>query len=305
MGTRTSVGKVGHMKDLAGKTAVVTGAASGIGFALAEQFALQEHMKVVLADVEPGALDAAAARLADAGADIAAFVTDVTQQGAVDNLADEAASHFGAIHVVCNNAGVGGHHFPAWEPSLEYWGWVLSVNLWGVVHGIRAFLPRLIEQDEGHIVNTASAAGIRAMPFNGPYVAAKHAVVGLTAGLSQELAEIGSRVRVSVLCPGAVATRFPDADRNWPPELGVPARTSTDPRAQQVHDHVRAVLNAGAHPDHVARLVARAINEERFMILTDPAFAAPALSYWTDLLEGRPPQALRRQVDSGGTVGPS
>src|SRR5690242_3542400 len=162
------------MKDLAGKVAVVTGAASGIGLGLATRF-VAEGAKVVLADVEKPALDDAVSKLEADGGEVAGVVTDVTVPAQVDALADAAFARFGEVHMLCNNAGVGGGGL-SWEAPLSTWEWVLGVNMWGVIHGLRAFVPRMLGQPEGHVVNTASVAGLVAAPFMGPYNASKHAV---------------------------------------------------------------------------------------------------------------------------------
>jgi NAD(P)-dependent dehydrogenase (short-subunit alcohol dehydrogenase family) len=276
------------MKVLNGKTVVVTGAASGIGLALAARFG-DEGMNVVLADIEDAALGRAVAQLADAGVNVMGVVTDVSRPESVDALARKGIERFGSVQIVCNNAGVGGHHYPIWEVPLSYWEWIVSVNLRGVIHGIRSFVPLLLEQREGHIVNTASVAGLIAIPYIGPYVATKHAVMGISTTLFHELAAIGSPVKVSVLCPGAVDTRFADADRNWPSQLGAPPTSSDDPRAQSVHEVVRAGVRVGLPPARVAQLVIDAIYAERFLVLTESEFAARAVHAFTEAVEGRPP----------------
>ncbi len=172
-------------------------------------------MKVVLADVEQEPLDAARDELDAAGADVLAVRTDVSDGDQVDALAAATLEHFGAVHLVCNNAGVGGGGL-SWEASREDWDWVLGVNLWGVIHGIRAFVPHLVAQDEGHVVNTASIAGFAYGPMMGPYNASKAAVVAISETLKAELAMQGSKVGVSVLCPGWVNTRIHESDRNRP-----------------------------------------------------------------------------------------
>src|SRR4051794_21276914 len=174
------------MQELNGRVAVVTGGASGIGFALASAFAA-EGMKVVLGDIEAPALDDAVAKLESSGAEAIGVRTDVSDDASVAALAAAAVDRFGAIHIACNNAGVGGGGL-SWEAPLSTWEWVLGVNMWGVIHGIRAFVPILMEQDEAHIVNTASIAGLAAGPFMGPYNASKHAVVALSETLYHEMA---------------------------------------------------------------------------------------------------------------------
>jgi NAD(P)-dependent dehydrogenase (short-subunit alcohol dehydrogenase family) len=249
------------MQDFDGRVAVVTGAASGIGLALARRFAT-EGMKVVLGDVEKGALEAAVSELQVAGAEVEGVVTDVTDPAQVQALADTAMSRFGAVHVVCNNAGVGGGGL-SWEVPLTTWEWVIGVNLWGVIHGVRTFAPLLIGQPEGHMVNTASVAGLVAAPFMGPYNASKHAVVGLSETLHHELAMMAPHVKVSVLCPGWVNTNIADSGRNRPAHLQ--SDESIDGAGSEM---LRQFLEQGMSPDVVAGKVLEAIRAEQFWVLT-------------------------------------
>src|ERR1700749_3129669 len=210
-----------------GRVAVVTGAASGIGRGLCERFAA-EGMHVVMADVEEPALAKAAAKLPGAGASVLPAVTDVSDRAAVDALRDAALSAFGAVHVVCNNAGVGGPHGPLWECPPGEWDWVLGVNLEGVMNGVRTFMPVLLEQHAGHLVNTSSIFGVFAGTL-GPYGVSKHAVTALTETLHFNLRSLGvMHVGVSVLCPGAVRTNFGTSARNRPAWAG-PAMTRDAP----------------------------------------------------------------------------
>src|SRR5215469_10915747 len=209
------------MQEFPDKVAVVTGAASGIGFALAERFA-REGMKVVLADVEGDALARAEAELRGRGATVRAVRTDVRQAGEVAALAEQTLAAFGGVHVVCNNAGVVVFK-SAWEHTLADWEWVLGVNLWGVIHGVRTFVPIMLRQGtEGHIVNTASMGGLVTGPFFGSYIVSKHGVVALSEVLALELARIGAPVKVSVLCPNVVRTNLMDSARNRPLALTNP-----------------------------------------------------------------------------------
>src|SRR5207248_8286700 len=206
------------MKDFQGKVAVVTGAASGIGRALAGK-SMQEGMKVVLADVEESALKQAEDELKASGAEVLAVRTDVSKAGEVEALAQQAFATYGAVHLLCNNAGVGAGT-TVWGSSLADWQWVLGVNLWGVIHGIHFFVPRMLAQgSEGHIVNTASAAGLISSPGLGIYKVAKHGVVTLSETLALELAARGAKLKASVLCPEWVNTRIMDAERNRPQGL--------------------------------------------------------------------------------------
>ncbi len=249
------------MQDFDGRIAVVTGGASGIGFALARRFG-QAGMKIVIGDVEKPALDVAVKQLQDDGIDVAGVVTDVTDPAQVEALAATAIDRFGAVHIACNNAGVGGGGL-SWEMPLATWEWVLGVNLWGVVHGVRTFVPLLMQQPEAHMVNTASIAGLVAAPFMGPYNASKHAVVAISETLHHELAMMAPHVKVSVLCPGWVKTNIADSHRNRPAHLQVD--TSADPATGDV---LRGFLETGMPPDTVAEKVFEAVRAERFWILT-------------------------------------
>lgn len=244
--------------------AVVTGAASGIGYALAERF-VAEAMRVVMADVEEPALQRAAHELGARG-EVAAVVTDVSVPAAVERLRDEAVERFGAVHVLCNNAAVGGPHDPLWEISLGDWEWVVGVNLWGVVHGVRAFLPLLLEQEVAHVVNTSSIFGVFAGAL-GPYGVTKHAVTALSETLYFQLREVGANVGVSVLCPGAVRTRFGDSDRNRPAHLE-PRQTGATARAAASKAEFDRLAAFGMDPADVAALVVEGVRAGRFYILT-------------------------------------
>ena len=210
------------MEDLQGKVAVITGGASGIGRAVAEK-AAAEGMKIVIADIEEGPLKEAEGELTGQGAEAIGVVTDVSDAASVRELRDRALERFGAVHLVHNNAGIGTGG-PIWDFSEEDWRWIIGVNQWGVIHGIATFVPLLMEQGEGHVVNTASIAGLTTTAFLGPYHATKFAVVAMSEVLYKDLQTAGSPVGVSVLCPGFVQTRIAESDRNrpaWAPERTV------------------------------------------------------------------------------------
>lgn len=262
------------MEQLEGKVAVVTGAASGIGLAMAHRFAA-EGMSLVLADIEDTALEGVAKQLVDTGTEVLALPTDVSETAAVDALAAAARERFGTYHVVCNNAGVGGHGFDSWSGPREEWEWVLGVNLWSVIDGIRAFVPALVEQNEGHVVNTASVAGLGAIPFMGPYSVAKHAVVAVSEALYHELAMSGSEVGVTVLCPGFVKTRIDESTRNWLGRLG-PEPTNVNPVGGLIEEMVKNAVAAGASTESLAQQVTDAIRDRQFLVTTDLRLASAA-----------------------------
>jgi NAD(P)-dependent dehydrogenase (short-subunit alcohol dehydrogenase family) len=260
------------MKDLAGKTAVITGAGSGMGRAFAERFA-DAGMNVVLADVEEPRLEAATASVAGRGVEAIGVPTDVSDAAAVDRLRDAALARFGRVNVLCNNAGVAGSMGGA-GVELDDWRWVIGVNMWGVVHGHRSFLPHLLEHGDGHIVNTASMAGHH--PGHSAYAASKWAVVAITEGLYQQLGAQGSTVGVSCLCPGWVATDIATSDRNRPEWAARPAleEQPVDERTAMVRAYVLEQLNSGMAPAKVADMVHDAVVGERFWIFTDMAMVA-------------------------------
>ncbi len=248
------------MQEFKDRVAVVTGAASGIGFGLASAFAA-EGMKVVLADIEAPALGRAVETLQATGAHVFGVRTDVSDATDVQALADAAVERFGAIHIACNNAGVGGGGL-SWEAPLEMWEWVLGVNMWGVINGVRAFVPILMRQPEAHVVNTASVAGLVAGPFMGPYNASKYAVVAISETLHHEMTLMSPHVKVSVLCPGWVRTRIADSARNRP------GARSEDPSATVgFAQALQSLIDKGMAPDDVAAKVLHAIRGERFWIL--------------------------------------
>ncbi len=275
------------MQDFREKVAVVTGAASGIGRGLVDAFAA-EGMKLVLADIEPEPLGIAARELADGGAEVLAVRTDTGDAASVEELAAAAYARFGAVHILCNNAGVSGGGGALWETSEADWTWVLGVNLMGVVHGIRAFVPRMLAGgEEGHIVNTSSVLGLSTGPGS-VYGVSKHGVTRLTEGLYHDLQAAGARIGVSVLCPGLTATRIIEAERNRPAALANVAERT--PEAAARRQAMQAYFLAeGMPPAETARIVLEAIRAERFYILPHPDIKTAVERRMRDILEDRNP----------------
>ncbi|MFZ4811756.1 MAG: SDR family NAD(P)-dependent oxidoreductase [Ilumatobacteraceae bacterium] len=255
------------MQDLTGKVAVITGGASGIGRALAERFAA-EGMHIVLADLDDVKLRAVEVALAEGGTQVLAVQCDTASEAEVQALADATVERFGGAHVLCNNAGVVGRG-DAWRGPIAAWDWVIRINLYGVIHGIRAFLPIMEDQGEGHIVNTASMAGLVAVPGAAPYNVTKSGVVALSEGLFIELKATGSPVRVSALCPGFVRTNLLEGQQ-WDDRLGSDPGDPSTPMGQIMDTVLREGVEQGIDANEVAAQVVDAIHAERFWILTHP-----------------------------------
>lgn len=269
------------MEELDGRVAVITGAASGIGLALAHALGA-EGMKVVLADIELDALEAAAAGLP---ASVERVVTrcDVSKASEIEALRQTAIDAFGAVHVVCNNAGVGGGG-PTSAIDADDWKWVIDVDLWSVIHGVRVFLPGLIEQGEGHIVNTASVAGLFSAPFMGPYNVAKYGVVALSETMKSELSMSQSPVGVSVVCPSWVRTNIATSVRNKP------GANADDVAA--LGEIVQPLIDQGIDPSDVASHVVDAIRHNRFWVITHDDTNAAVSARTRSILERTDPPQL-------------
>ncbi|MEE8165874.1 MAG: SDR family NAD(P)-dependent oxidoreductase [Myxococcota bacterium] len=276
------------MKDLKDRVAVVTGAASGIGLGAAERL-LGEGMKVVLADVEPESLDREATRLADAGADVLAVFCDVRDPDAVAALRDETLSHYGAVHVVMNNAGVAPAG-PMLDTTPADWRWIVDVNLLGVAYGVTTFGPLLRDAGEGHIINTASEAGLVTSSILGMYSATKHAVVGLTESLYRELD--GSGVGVHCLCPNLVRTKIFESERNRDDGAEMtPSQTATIAPLRE------AITAMGISPNDVAGNIVDAMRDDRFWIFTHDVTPKAAAVRFGDIEARRNPSYPYENVE--------
>lgn len=276
------------MKRFKDKVAVITGAASGIGRSLAFR-AVLEGMKVVLADVDEQSLNKTGRELQAIGGNILTIRTDVSKSPEVEALAQKTLEVFGGVDLLCNNAGVASGN-TIWESSLSDWEWVLSVNLWGVIHGIHVFTPIMIAQNRKcHIVNTASIAGLVSPPHQGIYNVTKYGVVALSECLYQELIQCKAKINVSVLCPAYVRTRIMSSERNRPVGNKAIQHIATPAEEEAVWQSLEAAKYSILSPDQIADQVFEAIRAERFYILTHPESKTWVKSRMESILEGKNP----------------
>lgn len=284
------------MKDLRDRVAVVTGGASGIGLGMAKALA-SAGARLVLADIESEAAETAAQDLRDDGADAVGIACDVADPSSVDALCEETLSTYGGVHVLCNNAGVGGSAaVPIWDQPPDEWKWVMGVNVDGVVHGIQRFVPIMIEQgDGGHVVNTASMAGL--LEGGGIYGVTKHAVVALSEAMYRDARQRNLPIGVSVLCPGWVNTRIMESERNRPEAPRAATEVDT-PEAQLIRAFVASQIEQGLDPVDVGRIVLSAIQEDRFYILTHP-WEAMIRNRMEHILDGKNPESMLQLPTSG------
>jgi NAD(P)-dependent dehydrogenase (short-subunit alcohol dehydrogenase family) len=279
--------------ELKGKTAVITGGASGIGLATAIQFS-KAGANIVLGDIEDAPLHTQVEEMRSHGATVIGVHCDVAQESDVEALRDAALKEFGAVHVIFNNAGVAGGSTIGTPKKI--WDWVMSVNLDGVVNGMNAFIPLFLEQNEGHVVNTASEAGLVGVAGMGPYNASKFAVVGISESLFHELANTGKNVHVSVLCPNFVRTRIFESERNMPKEL---ASYAENPEGVEIKKIAAALVNAGIDAADVAKAVEDAVVNEKFWILTHEHSALRITELRLEWMRGGPsPKAGLVNVDN-------
>ncbi len=282
------------MQELAGKVAVVTGGASGIGRAMADRFA-RAGMKLVLADIEAASLEVAAGEIRETGAEVVEARTDVTELASVEALLATTLGAFGAVHVVCNNAGVATAG-PVWEASIADWEFTLGANLWGVIHGVKTFAPVLLEQNEGHFVNTASMAGLVSGANMGVYNVSKYGVVALTETLFEDLRNAGSDVGASVLCPAFVQSRIWDSGRNRPESLRDADRQSLEDSEQG--KALRVIIENAMPAARVADAVHDAILSKRLYIVTHESTRGPVERRMRNILDGTNPEAPLGDAES-------
>ena len=272
-----------------------------MGRAMADRFGAA-GARIMIADVEGPAMDAAVAEMNDAGIDAVGVLTDVSSEREMDDLAVVAFSRFGQVNVVCNNAGVGGGGLMD-ELTTADWEWILGVNLWGVIHGIRVFLPHLLEHGDGHIVNTGSIAGHTSYPNIGPYNASKHAVVTISETLYNELQDRGSSVGVSVLCPGLVTTNIINSERNRPETLRSPIiPPDPTPEDEERIQMMLAIYEDAVKPPEVAELVYQAVLDSQFYIWTDYVYAPAIMQRHEDIRLGRNPSRRAQLIEEDQTV---
>ena len=267
--------------DVKGKVAVVTGAASGMGLAMAQTFA-DSGMAVVLADIEEAALEAAVNELSAGGHKAIGVRTDVSKLSDVQALADATLKEFGAVHVLCNNAGVG-VGAPVGNTSIADWKWTLEIDLWGPIYGVETFLPLIEEQGEGHINSTASMAGLYAGASLGAYNVAKHGVVALMASLERDLRWRESKVRASVLCPGPINTKIVDSERNRDPDDA--ANHVDSEQGHKFWEFLTRTLANGMDPAEVGPMVLDAVINDKFWILTHPEMGEIAINQARAMLD--------------------
>lgn len=273
------------MKEFQGKVAVITGAASGIGRAIAER-CVREGMKVVLADIEEANLTKAETELEAMGGTLLSVRTDVSKRSDVEQLARQTLDAFGQVHLLFNNAGVAAGGSP-WEATWNDWEWVMGVNLWGVLHGVKVFTPLMLAQNtECHIVNTSSTAGLIVGGGSAPYAVTKHAVVALSESLYLALQQRNSSVKVSVLCPGLVRTNIINAERNRPAELRN-EQVTMSPEMQAGLAAFKAAIEASMPPAQVAGVVFDAIRKEQFYVISHPE--------WTEVIQLRTDKLVRSE----------
>jgi NAD(P)-dependent dehydrogenase (short-subunit alcohol dehydrogenase family) len=267
------------MPDLQGKVVVITGGASGLGLGLARRCAAG-GAKLVIADIEAGALIQAEDELSRAGADVLAVRVDVTRQEEVDELAQRSLDRFDSVHMICNNAGVSVQGL-TWQQPYGDWQWVLDVNLWGVLHGIRAFVPHLVAQGEGYVLNTASNTSVTSRGGMSAYIGSKHAVLAITECLQHDLRALGSPVKAAVILPGLTRTRMADSHRNRQSRYGHdrPSEGALAPRRAMVEEH-------GTAPDEVADRVLSALDDGRFYVFTHPEDIEMAKERLAGMLSG-------------------
>ena len=285
------------MKGFKGKTVVVTGAASGIGYALAERFAV-EKMNVVLADIEQDALDAAVAKISDLGVEAVGIAVDVMDKNSVQSLAKQSIDAFGNIHILCNNAGVAPPAIdePIWDHEQNAWDWVMGVNFYGVLYGLQSFVPHMLEhKEEGHVLNTVSLAGI--LGLEGSYGVSKFATLALSEGLFQSLKKINSKIGASALCPGFVATNIIESERNRPESLATEKKSNF-----LMKQLASAVLKRGKKPSEIADRTIEGIQAGSFYILPHPIYDEMIKERYERILARTEPESIDIKATWLGTL---
>jgi NAD(P)-dependent dehydrogenase (short-subunit alcohol dehydrogenase family) len=279
------------MKLEPGQVAVVTGGANGIGFALCEQFA-KAGLNVVMSDIDDGSLGDSASRLSSLPGELITVRTDVTSPDDVSQLAERTIAEFGRVDVVCNNAGTVGKNLPMWEFERVEWEWIMAVDFWGVIHGISAFVPHLVARWHGHVVNTASMAALTTVALNGPYNAAKHAVLSLSETLAADLGTAGVDVGVTVVCPGPTRTKLMTEGPRERPEQYRP-KVDRGVAPQRNPNTFAGSTDHLLEPDGLARQIIGAIESGQFLLAPHPGSLPRVQARFQPL--------IRDLIASGGT----